>query len=79
MPRGFDDAVRTYQLPTPAPGQSYAPSSLTSNTPIYITPGFGGTSSGQLPPIQTGSGHLDLTITHYMDQAAVEKTATEVF
>jgi hypothetical protein len=77
MPRGFDDAVRTYQLPTSAPGVGSAPSTLTSNTPIYITPGFGGSSSGQMPPIQTGSAHLDLTITHYMDQAAVEQVAKE--
>jgi hypothetical protein len=77
MPRGFDDAVRTFQLPTPAPGQLYlSQGNLSTNTPIYITPGFGGSSSGQLPPIQTGSAHMDLTITHYMDQAAVE--ATEV-
>jgi hypothetical protein len=48
--------------------------------PIYITPGFGGSGgSGQLPPIQTGSAHLDYTITFYMDQAAVEATESGGF
>lgn len=74
MPRGLDDAVRAYQLPTPAPAQLYLSQyNLNSNTPIYITPGFGG-GSGQAPQLQTGSGHFDTTITFYMDQAAVEVT-----
>lgn len=73
MPRGLDDAVRAYQLPTPAPGQIYLSEyNLASNAPIYITPGFGGSGAGPLPPIQTGSGHFDETVTFYMDQAAVE-------
>ena len=73
MPRGLDDTVRAYQLPTTAPAQLYLTQSNTSNnTPIYITPGFGGSGSGPLPPIQTGSGHWDITVTHYMEQAAVE-------
>jgi hypothetical protein len=74
MPRGIDDAVRAYQLPTNAPGQLYLSQyNLASNTPVMITPGFGGSGGGQLPPIQTGSGHYDITITHYMDQAATEE------
>jgi hypothetical protein len=80
MPRGLDDAVRAYQLPTPAPSQLYLSQyNLGNNAPIYITPGFGGTNSGSLPQpvIQTGSAHYDETVTYYMDQAAVEQTATE--
>jgi hypothetical protein len=76
MPRGLDDAVRAYQLPTPAPSQLYLSQyNLAANAPIYITPGFGGTSGGQLKPpiIQTGSGHLDQTFTFYMDQAMSEQ------
>ena len=78
MPRGLDDAVRAYQLPTPAPAQLYLSQyNLASNAPIYVTPGFGGSSAGgALPPIQTGSGHFEETITFYMDQASVEQ-ATE--
>lgn len=73
MPRGIDDAVRAYQLPTPAPGvlvQSQF--NLASNAPIYITPGFGGGGGGADPQVSTGSAHFDITITFYMDQAAVE-------
>jgi hypothetical protein len=74
MPRGIDDAVRAYQLPANSPGQLYLSQyNLASNTPIYITPGFGGASSSQLPPLLTGSGHYDITITYYMDQAATEQ------
>lgn len=74
MPRGLDDAVRSYQLPDSAPGQPYLSQyNLASNTPIYITPGFGGSGGGQLPPIQTGSGHYEVTITYYMDQAMNEQ------
>ncbi len=78
MPRGMDDAVRAYQLPTPAPGQLYLSQyNLASNAPIYITPGFGGSGSGgTLPPIQTGAAHLEETVTVYMDQAAVEARET---
>lgn len=75
MPSGLDDAVRAYQLPTPAPSQlNLSQYNLAANAPIYITPGFGGTSGGQLKPpiIQTGGGHYDETYTFYMDQAAVE-------
>ena len=72
MPRGLTDVVRAYQLPTPAPGQlSLSQYNLVSNAPVYITPGFGGTG-GNEPPVQTGSAHYDITITHYMEQAAPE-------
>jgi hypothetical protein len=74
---GIQDAVRTAQLPNTSVGQPYtSPGSLVSNKPITLTPGFGASAPSNLPPIQTGSGHYDLTITYYMDQAAVEKTAT---
>jgi len=75
MPSGISDAVRAYQLPDTAPGQpNLSPSTMTPNTPVYITPGFGGSSSGfQLPPINTGAAHYDIIITYYMDQAAVER------
>jgi hypothetical protein len=74
VPRGVDDAVRPFQLPTNSPGQLYLSQyNLASNAPVYITPGFGGSGGGQLPPILTGAGHFDETITYYMDQAAVEQ------
>lgn len=79
MPRGIDDAVRAYQLPTPAPAQLYLSQyNLAANAPIYITPGFGGNSSGNFPQprVQTGQAHLDETVTFYMDQSAVEATET---
>ena len=73
MPRGIDDAVRAYQLPTPTPGQpNLSQYNLASNVPIYITPGFGGSGGGQLPPIKTGSAHLDETRTSYIEQASTE-------
>ena len=79
MPAGIQDAVRTSQLPDTSVGQPYiAPGSMTSNKPITLTPGFGASPPSTLPPIQTGSGHYDITITYHMDQAAVEQqTATE--
>lgn len=74
MPRGLDDAVRTYQLPDSAPGQPYLSQyNLASNAPIYHTFGFGG-GSGQIPPMITGDGKYEISITYYMDQAAVEQT-----
>jgi hypothetical protein len=78
MPRGLDDAVRAYQLPTPSPGQLYLSQyNLAANTPIYITPGFGGSGSGPLPPIITGSAHFDCTVTHYVDQTMNEQRVSE--
>lgn len=75
MPRGLDDAVRTYQLPTDAPSQLSLPQmGLTSNAPIYITPGLGANGGGQLPPLQTGSGSYSLTITYYCKQATIEQS-----
>ena len=74
MPRGLDDAVRTYQLPTDAQSQlSLPPTGFTSNKPITITPGLGGSGSSNLPPIQTGSGSYSGTITYYVKQASVEQ------
>ena len=71
---GIQDAVRTSQLPDTSVGQPYvAPGSLTSNKPITLTPGFGGNQPSNLPPIQTGSSHNDMTITYYLDQASVEQ------
>ena len=73
MPKGLDDAVRAYQLPTTAPAQLFLSQyNLTSNAPIYVTPGFGGSNGNQFPPIHTGSAHYDITITHYCEQASVE-------
>jgi hypothetical protein len=79
MPRGLDDAVRAYQLPTPAQAQLYLSQyNLATNAPIYVTPGFGGASGAQAPTphVQTGSAHYDETVTYYMDQSSVEQ-ATE--
>jgi len=74
MPKGLDDAVRAYQLPELAPGQpNLSQYNLASNVPIRITPGFNG-SGGNVPtpPLQTGSSHFDMVVTHYLEQAAVE-------
>lgn len=74
MPRGLDDAVRTYQLPTDGLAQSnVAQTGLSANLPIYITPGMGANAGGQLPPIQTGSGSFSFTETYYCQQATVEE------
>lgn len=79
MARGLDDAVRAYQLPNAAPGQPNQ-SGLSPNVPIYITAGFGNVitagsiGQGLSPAIQLGAAHYDITITFYMDQAAVEAT-----
>ena len=74
MPRGLDDAVRAYQLPTDAPSQlSLPPTGLTSNAPIYLTPGMGANGGGQLPPLQTGSGSYTSTQTFYCQQSTVEQ------
>lgn len=68
------DIVRPYQLPENTPGQTYLSQyNLASNAPISITPGFGGSGGGQLPPIHTGGGHWNITITSYAGQAAAEK------
>jgi len=78
MPKGLEDVVRAYQTPIPAPAQLYLSQyNLASNTPIVVTPGFGGSGAGALPPIQTGTGHLDITITKYCEQASVEQAAEE--
>jgi hypothetical protein len=74
MPQGPSDAVRAYELPQKAPGER-TNQPLTSNLPISITPGFGSSGAGQLPPILTGQAHFDETITSYCAQAKNEKTA----
>ena len=74
MPKGLDDPVRAYQLPTSSPAQLYLSQyNLASNVPIHVTPGFGGgSSSTNTPQVKTGSAHYDITVTFYMDQASVE-------
>jgi hypothetical protein len=72
MAQGPSDAVRAYQLPDTAPGER-ANQPLTSNLPISITPGFGSSGAGQLPPIMTGQAHFDETVTSYCGQAKNEK------
>jgi hypothetical protein len=71
---GLPDVVRPNQLPSNSPGQLYLSQyGLAANTPIYVTPGFGGQSGGQLPPILTGAGHFNETVTVYTGQASVEQ------
>jgi hypothetical protein len=79
MPRSvLEDAVRPYQLPDTAPATpAISQFSLASQAPIVITPGMGGSGAGPLPPINLGNSHFDETVTYYMDQAAVERKATE--
>lgn len=74
MARGLDDPVRAYQLPTSSPAQLYLSQyNLASNVPIHVTPGFGGGGgNSNTPQIKTGSAHYDITVSLYMDQAAVE-------
>jgi hypothetical protein len=74
MPKGLDDVVRPFQLPANTPGQIYLSQyNLASQAPVMVTPGFGGGGGGQLPPLLSGSGHYELTVTYYLDQAAVEQ------
>jgi len=74
VPKGFDDPVRAYQLPTSTPAQIYLSQFNlgSNNTPIHVTPGFGGGGGSNTPQIKTGTAHFDETVTFYMDQAAVE-------
>jgi hypothetical protein len=74
MAQGPSDLVRAYQLPDTAPGER-ANQPLTSNLPISITPGFGSSGAGQLPPIITGQAHFDETVTSYCTQAKNENVA----
>ena len=70
----FEDAVRPYQLPTASTAQlSLSQYGSVTQRPIIITPGFGGTAGGALPPIITGSANESPTITSYCPQAAVEQ------
>jgi hypothetical protein len=74
----FEDAVRPYQLPQTAPSQLYLSQfNLTSQQPITLTPGLGGSAAGGLPPIMTGSANASQVVTSYCPQASVETTATE--
>jgi len=79
MPQGIDDAVRNYQLPQNSPTQLYLSQyNLASNTPVYITPGLGASGAGN-PPLKSGHASFNITVTHYVEQAAVEsKESTEV-
>ena len=73
MPKGMDDAVRAYQLPQTGTAIGFVSQvNLSSNAPVYITPCYGGSGGGELPQVLTGSAHFDITITHYLEQAAVE-------
>lgn len=68
------DPVRTYQLPKNTPGAPYVSQyNIASNAPISITPGFGGSGGGKLPPIHTGGGHWNITITSYAGLAQPEQ------
>lgn len=72
----FEDAVRPYQIPQSAPSQvALSLYSLVTQQPVLLTPGFGGTATGSLPPILTGSGNAQSVVTSYCPQAAVEQTS----
>jgi hypothetical protein len=69
----WEDNVRPYQLPDSAFAMlALSQYNLSTNEPIILKPGFGGTSSGQLPPVQIVGGSWSQTVTAYMDAAAVE-------
>jgi hypothetical protein len=69
----WEDNVRPYQLPQNTLAQTVLNAfNLATNEPVIVKPGFGGTSSGQLPPLQVSGGSASLTITSYMDMSAVE-------
>jgi hypothetical protein len=74
MPVSPNDLVRPFQTPQVSPGQLYLSQyNLAANTPIFLTPGFGSSGSSQLPPIQTGSTHFDVTVKSYCQAAQSEK------
>ena len=74
-PGAFEGAVRPYQLPDNAPSVNLANQyNLAAEQYVVVTPGFGASGAGQLPPIQMGAAHYDQTVTTYQDQAAVETT-----
>lgn len=78
MPQPPHDTIRPFLIPTTAPEQPFLSQySLAANTPIIITPGFGATGSGQLPPIQTGTSRTDLRTSNYCTAAQSETTFSE--
>jgi hypothetical protein len=71
----WETAVRPYQLPQNAPAQLYLSQyPLNTRQPVQITPGFGGSGAGGLPPIITGNASAAQTVTSYCPQASVEQT-----
>lgn len=69
----WEDTVRPYQLPSNALAQmAISQYNFASNEPVIIKPGFGGSSNGQLPPVQLGGGSASVKVSSYMDMAAVE-------
>ena len=73
-----NDPIRAYQLPENSPAQLYLSLyNLASNAPVYITPGFGGNGGNQLPPLITGAGHWDETVTTYCEQANVSESPND--
>jgi hypothetical protein len=78
--RALDDVVRAYQLPQNSPGQLYLSQYGFSNQkPIMVTPGFGASGAGQLPPLLSGSGHFTETVTYYCEQSSVEQALASSF
>ena len=71
---GPETIVRPFQLPQVSPAiLAQSQYNQASQTPIIVTPGFGG-SGGSLPPLNTGQAQLNETVTFYMAQAAIEQT-----
>ena len=71
----FEDVVRPYQLPTASQAQiALSQYGSVSQRPVLITPGFGGSATGGLPPIMTGSASASQIVKSYCPQAAVEQT-----
>jgi hypothetical protein len=78
MPTGHDESVRPFQLPANSPSELFLSQyQLAANVPIFVTPGFGSASSGQLPPLQTGSTHYESTTNFYVTAAQSELSAVE--
>jgi hypothetical protein len=73
VPISPNDIVRPFQTPAVSPEQPYLSQyNLATNAPIFVTPGFGAASSGQLPPIQTGSSHAEQSTSFYCVAAQSE-------
>lgn len=70
--------MRPYQLPQTANAQLYLSQyAIVTQQPVLLTPGFGGSGAGGLPPIITGSASASQVVTSYLPQASVEQTANE--